>query len=535
MTSGPFQLAVRGAGQSVGWLWNATVGRTLHSFAERQIRSGLRDYKVRVNFVDARLPLQVEGRAPKVMVVGAGLAGISTAATLGARGFDVTLVDAKAHLGGKIGAWTERAEDGTELLMEHGFHAFFGCYYNLDRFITTLGLDDEFASVDDYVVLTTDGGKLSFGGIDSTPFLNLFDTVRKGLFDWKAFVFNPRIRELDPLLHYVKADTYAALDDTSFDTFSRNARLSPRMRLMFTTFTRAFFARADQMSMAALIQSFHLYYLSHDRGLGYRYPRGHYADSLLAPIEEHLKSLGVRIKLSSPIDGITRQRNGRLKVKGKGYDHVVLATDCGATRKILASSELGEPAEALSEQLGKLHNTNRFAVLRLWTDRDIRGELPVFTFTEKLRILDSVTACHRTQREHATWARKHGGAVLELHCYEVPERYADRAAMREAMLADLHDLFPETAGMEIAHELWEVDDNFAAFHVGMHRHRPSTETEVDGLLLAGDWVDLPCPAMLMEGAFTSGLFAANHILASAGLREEQVYSVPLRGLLDGQP
>ena len=48
---------------------------------------------------------------------------------------------------------------------------------------------------------------------------------------------------------------------------------------------------------------------------------------------------------------------------------------------------------------------------------------------------------------------------------------------------------------------------------------------------AGDWVALPCPAMLMEAACTSGLLAANLLLRRQGLREEPVESVPRRGLL----
>ena len=41
--------------------------------------------------------------------------------------------------------------------------------------------------------------------------------------------------------------------------------------------------------------------------------------------------------------------------------------------------------------------------------------------------------------------------------------------------------------------------------------------------------------MLMEAAFSSGLVAANRILAADGLREELIESVPLRGLMAGIP
>lgn len=37
-----------------------------------------------------------------------------------------------------------------------------------------------------------------------------------------------------------------------------------------------------------------------------------------------------------------------------------------------------------------------------------------------------------------------------------------------------------------------------------------------GLWFAGDWVSLPFPATLLEGAAASGLLAANRVLAAAG-------------------
>ena len=57
------------------------------------------------------------------------------------------------------------------------------------------------------------------------------------------------------------------------------------------------------------------------------------------------------------------------------------------------------------------------------------------------------------------------------------------------------------------------------------------ETDLPNLFLAGDWVKLPFPAMLMEAAYSAGLVSANAILAREGLRQNAVQSVPLRGLL----
>ena len=58
----------------------------------------------------------------------------------------------------------------------------------------------------------------------------------------------------------------------------------------------------------------------------------------------------------------------------------------------------------------------------------------------------------------------------------------------------------------------------------------SSKTEVDNLFLAGDWVKLDQPAMLMEAATTSALYCANNIFSNEGLKQEQIYSVPLKGI-----
>jgi isorenieratene synthase len=85
--------------------------------------------------------------------------------------------------------------------------------------------------------------------------------------------------------------------------------------------------------------------------------------------------------------------------------------------------------------------------------------------------------------------------------------------------------------MTVVHEHLQVNHDFTALHTGMYAGRPTTDGGLPGLVLAGDWVKLPFPAMLMEAAASSGIAAANTLLAQAGLREEPLWSVPPRGLL----
>ena len=106
----------------------------------------------------------------------------------------------------------------------------------------------------------------------------------------------------------------------------------------------------------------------------------------------------------------------------------------------------------------------------------------------------------------------------------------DKEKLKAAFLAELYLYFPELKGARILREHLQVKRDFSAFHVGLHRNRPGFRTEIADFYLAGDWVRIPSPAMLMEAACTSGLLCANAILAKHGLQEEPVYSVPLKGI-----
>ncbi|MBO0874817.1 MAG: FAD-dependent oxidoreductase, partial [Pseudonocardia sp.] len=63
------------------------------------------------------------------VVVGGGVAGFSAAVVLAERGVRVTVLEAEDTVGGRLGAWPHRLPDGSEQVVEHGFHAFFRQYY----------------------------------------------------------------------------------------------------------------------------------------------------------------------------------------------------------------------------------------------------------------------------------------------------------------------------------------------------------------------------------------------------------------------
>jgi len=273
------------------------------------------------------------------------------------------------------------------------------------------------------------------------------------------------------------------------------------------------------------MKSIHFYYFGHDRGLVYDYPTQDYSASILNPIRTRLESNGVDFRLGAPVERMEPEGE-RWHVNGETFDYVVLATDVEGVRRIARSTptDLGVDLDAVAPG-------QRYASLRMWVDRDARHETPAFVITDGARALDAVAFYHRIEAEAADYVKRHGGAVIELHSYAVPEEVETDAQVRDTLLKELLVFFPELEGYRTRDESFYVARNFTAFHVGRHAGRPPTRCNEPRVMLAGDWVDLPFPAMLMEGAFSSGLLAANAVLAEEGLREEPVDCVPLRGFL----
>src|SRR3954463_3300649 len=76
---------------------------------------------------------------PDVIVVGAGFAGLSAAVRLTKRGARVLVLEAKARLGGRATAFTDR---DTGELVDNGQHILMGCYTETFAFLRDIGAQD---------------------------------------------------------------------------------------------------------------------------------------------------------------------------------------------------------------------------------------------------------------------------------------------------------------------------------------------------------------------------------------------------------
>lgn len=498
------------------------------SIIAKRIEKRLGGYKIQLNKIDSSLSEKLS-KEKSVGIIGGGLAGVSAAIFLAERGFKIKIFEKEKYLGGKVGSWPVNFDDGFSTKVEHGFHAFFRQYYNLRNLLKKIDAYKYLIPIDDYLILTKEHGNFGFKDLDTVPVLNILSMAKTGIYSYKDAILNPGFRKMTSLLSYNREKTFAKFDNVSFKDFADDVKLPPEMQLMFTTFSRAFFAEPQYISMAELIKSFHSYFLSNDLGLLYDVLNDDFEDTFWRPAKNYLSKFNSTISLDSKITSFKKDGD-QFIINNERFDYAIIASDVKGTKSIIKNSDyFKDEHQAFYNQMTNLKQSQRYSVLRVWIDKDIRQGVPFFIFTDALKILDSVTIYHRMEKTSEEWAKKNGGGIFELHSYAVPDDFP-QDEIRNQFLKEFEEYFPEIKGYKIKYEHLQLKDDFTAFHTNLFKTRPTVSTQVENLFLAGDWVKLENPAMLMEAATTSAMFAVNEILKKENLTEEQIYSVPLKGL-----
>lgn len=242
-------------------------------------------------------PATVTG-SPRVVVVGGGLAGISAAAELAARGCRVTLVEQAPHLGGKLGGWDVTGAAGT-FPMEHGFHGFFAQYYNLWSLLDAAGADPaHFVPQASYPVLLPDGPPERFTNTTPVWPLNLASVIAGS-----GRLHPMDFKEADGLLELMRyrgQATYDAFDDVDFASWIAARSIPPAMvDVVLRPFGDATLNRIERLSAAEAIRFFHFYFLGNPEGLAFRALGRDCMTAVIDPLRRHLERLGVEIRTST--------------------------------------------------------------------------------------------------------------------------------------------------------------------------------------------------------------------------------------------
>ena len=466
-------------------------------------------------------------------VVGGGIAGIAAAVGLAERGVKVTLYEAGDRLGGRVAAWPL----GDGRTMSRGFHAFFRQYYNLRGLLKRLDPDLGFlVPIEDYPLQRPDGMRDSFTGLTPTPPWSVMQFVlRSPAFTPRTFV-KVNVPAALELMRVRFPETYSAYDGESAAAFLDRLRFPDAARdLALEVFARSFFADPSEFAAGELIAMFHTYFIGSAEGLLFDVPNDDYDAVLWAPLGRYLASLGVDVRTGTSADAVEAGDEGSAVVTTSGREHfdaVVLAADPRSARELIEPLAVDERWKG---QVGATVNAPPFVVVRLWLDRLVNPERPAFLGTSGYGPLDNVSVLERFEAGAAQWSKEHGGSVVELHAYAAPEdiTWCSEAAdaIVERLEFELHRVFPETAAATVVEREVLIEDDCTLITPSGWDERPTVATPSPSLKLAGDWLRCDYPVALMERAATTGLIAANELLAQWGAQGHDLWTVPMRGLL----
>ena len=437
---------------------------------------------------------RAEPRPPppqKIAVLGAGYAGMAAAVSLVLQGHEVTLIEARAILGGRAHSFRDHK---TGQVLDNGQHIFMGCYHATLALLRLLGVENRLHSP----------ARLS------VPFLS-----PKGRSVLRARLPAP-LHLLSALLGYGEleaADKFAAIrlalrmkmgqkptrDETVQQWMDRWKQTPNLMRALWeplclaalnepvATGSAQLFATVIRRSFLAGAEDSKI--LLSKVGLSELFAR---------EVQKLLEMCGGKLLLQSPVAklGFDEAKLREIVLHDGTVlrpDAVVSALPWHALRSLLPSeSRLAKICCEIKEA--------PIVSLHLWLDRPILQEPFVGLLDSPLHWVfsrDHIQGPEAGQPGHVITAVISGARdLVELSSTE----------LEELTLRELGRYFPETVQAKVLHRMiYKSKSATFAATPGIETIRPRTKTEWSNFSLAGDWINTGLPATL-EGAVFSSAF-----------------------------
>jgi squalene synthase HpnD len=429
----------------------------------------------------------------KVVVLGAGYAGLACAAELVLRGHEVTLLESRALLGGRAHSFTDPK---TGLTLDNGQHILMGCYHQTLALLRQLGVESR---------------------LQTPPRLLVPFCSARGRSVLAASAPAP-LHLLSALLHFGElsgADKFAAIrlalrlragqkpgaHETVSEWMQRWKQTPNLVRALWEPLCLAALNEPVESGSAALFAT-----VIRQSFLGSAEDSKIYVSrvglsELFAP--EILRLLGMcgsRLRVQAPVTGLRFEGTALREIAlGDGTvlqpEAVVSALPWHVLRGLLPTeSKLAATCRALGDA--------PIVSLHLWLDRPVLNE-PFIGFLDSpvhwVFSRDHIQADMAGHPEHVVTAVISGARTL-----------LDLAppALEEIVLREMRRFLPAAREAQVLHRMvYKARSATFAATPEAEELRPGAVTEWSNFWLAGDWTDTGLPATI-EGAIVSGRHAA---------------------------
>lgn len=237
----------------------------------------------------------------KIAVIGSGFLGLTLALRLAEQGNEVTIYESATEIGGLAGAW----QIGDVVWDKH-YHVTLLSDSFTRKIVEEIGLADEFEWVETKTGFYTDGKLVSMSNTLEFlrfPPLDLISKFRLG-----ATIF-----------YASRVENWRALEKNSVEDWLTKLSGVKTFEKMWKPLLRAKLGESYKETSAAFIwATIQRMYAARNSGLKkemFGYVRGGYA-RVLEKFAEHLQTLGVEIKLNSPVEKVEKASDGKIEIFG---------------------------------------------------------------------------------------------------------------------------------------------------------------------------------------------------------------------------
>ena len=442
----------------------------------------------------------------KIIVVGAGVAGLSAASALTNDGVPVTVLERRPYVGGRAYSYLHPALD--EVVDSQ--HVMVGCCTNLIDFCEAAGLADKIRWYDRQTFLEPHSPVRSSAiapGSLPAPMQYAASFLAASMLSLADKV--SIARGLTGLLR-----GYPASDAESTAQWYRRTNQTPGAirhfwdPILIATLNDS----AENCSFKYAGKVFHELFLRSAEGGLLGIPTVPLSDFYAAAAESVARK-GATIDMRASVESIAQQPDGRWLLSTADSSHladdIILALPFEQTQRLIASMSFTDPqSEALrADLLDKMGHFihSPFISILLWFDRQI-------TDLDHAWLLDTTIQWffHKSRiRRYPAFQGSYVELVIAGSREDLPK---SRAEILAPARVELERFFPEVARAKLL-KSGILKEARATFSVtpGLDKFRPGQATGLPGLYLAGDWTRTDWPST-MEGAARSGRLAAGALV-----------------------